>query len=942
MKKILIFFALICAISTQAQTYFTAAIPHDIGNPSGAPSQSGSRIRIDQPTLRLWVWDRINLTWVKLAQGIDISTGCVAPLYTPGLGQSTFALNTCTPPTKPTLYHWTGTVWQEVAGSGGGGGTWGTITGTLSDQTDLQAALDAKLSAEVDGSTTNELNTAFTVTGGNLRITDAGGNLDVPVTNIAPVQAVASGTGISIAGTTTRTITNTLPDQTVTITNGGGVVPTGTYPNFTLTATDQSATNEIQNLSLSGQSLGISSGTGVTLPVVGITAGSGITATPVAGVYTVTNTGDLSNTNEIQQIDTFAIVSNVLRASLSSDNVPFKSVSLLPYLDNTDNQNLSWNAGTGALSISGGTGANLDGRYITTEVDGSVWNEGALSVTAGTGTTSVIHSNTSGSTDVTINAGSGLSISETGSSITLANTSPNVVQSISLSGSGPTSYDADLSGGGGSVTFAEGANIDLTRTGNVLTIASTGGGGGGGGTWGTITGTLSSQTDLQAALNAKLSAEVDGSTTNELQNLSLAGQALGISSGTGVNLPIIDVVAGYGASVVKASGAATVSIDTSIVATTYDAYSLLRQWPLNTVSLYQPSLTKRDWIIYNNSIQAASSRNAYMRWDSIKDALGSTTNANGNGIWMAVSGTPGDLLSGFGNHLQAGLGFKYMSSGSINLSDWRFAGTRGAVLNAMNWGDGGSGDMSVTFYKNAASVTNGSIKTAAGEEIGVIRFVSADSTRTYASTPSSKTFTMNSPCAAIVGYNFKVPFTTAYYGGVGIWTTNGSTTQIRSFAVDSTVSTTVRFGVNTPPARINAAQVNGGGAAAGSNSLAVHNSTGTSNSLIVTNDAKVGIGVAAPAEKLEVAGNVKLTTAGNKVFVATGANASAGSNTLVAGVVTVSTTAVTAASIIIVNHANKAGNIGPLYITNIVAGTSFKINSDNVTDISNVNWWIIN
>ena len=34
-----------------------------------------------------------------------------------------------------------------VSGSGGGGGTWGSITGTLSAQTDLQAALDSKASA---------------------------------------------------------------------------------------------------------------------------------------------------------------------------------------------------------------------------------------------------------------------------------------------------------------------------------------------------------------------------------------------------------------------------------------------------------------------------------------------------------------------------------------------------------------------------------------------------------------------------------------------------------------------------------------------------------------------------------------------------------------------------------------------------------------------------
>ena len=36
-------------------------------------------------------------------------------------------------------------VWEELTGSGGGASDWGDIGGTLSDQTDLQAALDAKL-----------------------------------------------------------------------------------------------------------------------------------------------------------------------------------------------------------------------------------------------------------------------------------------------------------------------------------------------------------------------------------------------------------------------------------------------------------------------------------------------------------------------------------------------------------------------------------------------------------------------------------------------------------------------------------------------------------------------------------------------------------------------------------------------------------------------------
>jgi hypothetical protein len=42
------------------------------------------------------------------------------------------------------IYRWSGTIYVEISSSAGGGGTWGSITGTLSNQTDLQSALDAK------------------------------------------------------------------------------------------------------------------------------------------------------------------------------------------------------------------------------------------------------------------------------------------------------------------------------------------------------------------------------------------------------------------------------------------------------------------------------------------------------------------------------------------------------------------------------------------------------------------------------------------------------------------------------------------------------------------------------------------------------------------------------------------------------------------------------
>ena len=298
-----------------------------------------------------------------------------------------------------------------------------------------------------------------------------------------------------------------------------------------------------------------------------------------------------------------------------------------------------------------------------------------------------------------------------------------------------------------------------------------------------------------------------------------------------------------------------------------------------------------------------------------------------------------DMVSGFSNNTQSGGGFAYMASGPLALTDWRAAGSRGSILKALHWHGGGSGDMAVTFFVTASGVTGGLGKTSAGDEIGAIRFSSADTTRALA---RLNPIEVNQPASAIVGYNFKKPWNNAHYGGVGIWTTNGSLTQFRAVAVDSTFSTTVRGGINTTPARINSFQVNGLTSAAGNNSLAVHNLTGTSNSLIVTNDGKTGLGVAAPAEKLEVAGNVKLTTAGNKIFIATGANASAGTATLVGGTVTVNTTAVTTNSIFYVTCKTPIVTQGSYSVPTIVNGVSFTINSTSVAENSVVYWTLIN
>ena len=114
-----------------------------------------------------------------------------------------------------------------------------------------------------------------------------------------------------------------------------------------------------QNLTIGGSGpsyiIEIDGGSDVTVSAGGIVTLSEGTA----NVLTLTATEvDGSTTNEIQTIDTFDISSNTLRASLSSDGQPFKSVDLSPYL------------------ISGGVAGYLPQYTSATALDttGMYWN----------------------------------------------------------------------------------------------------------------------------------------------------------------------------------------------------------------------------------------------------------------------------------------------------------------------------------------------------------------------------------------------------------------------------------------------------------------------------------------------------------------------------------------------------------------------------------------
>lgn len=107
MKKLLfLIFFLPCIMFGQTGTW---PVAYGNGAPNYTPSGVGTHVYIDRLTNDIYTY---STTWILKGRGIDQITGTIAPLYTPGPGQSQFAINNASP---PELYRHIGSgIWQCI------------------------------------------------------------------------------------------------------------------------------------------------------------------------------------------------------------------------------------------------------------------------------------------------------------------------------------------------------------------------------------------------------------------------------------------------------------------------------------------------------------------------------------------------------------------------------------------------------------------------------------------------------------------------------------------------------------------------------------------------------------------------------------------------------------------------------------------------------------
>lgn len=212
---------------------------------------------------------------------------------------------------------------------------------------------------------------------------------------------------------------------------------------------------------------------------------------------------------------------------------------------------------------------------------------------------------------------------------------------------------------------------------------------------------------------------------------------------------------------------------------------------------------------------------------------------------------------------------------------------------------------------------------------------------------STGTTTFTNTNAATSAINFTNTAPTSAWGIVG--TCMGSTMtngcmQLSNSNASNTVPVVKLVQSGTGPSLVSGAGNVGLGTTIPVGILDVESTLSPAVFMINSNSNNVGIGTATPGRLLDVQGTIRISKIGAGLAIASGSNGCQGQATLSGGTVTVSTTCTPSSSqgIFLTDATTGAlTNIGTPTVGTVTGGTSFVINSSNVLDTSNVNWWVL-